>query len=348
MKCLQTKGTIPRRNVEELTALFDALLQIEVSARPSTEIDLLIHTRLDELLKDIVDSRETMCHNLDRSQVTIFIKAGSLRRKWERRFKELYFNINKPRTEHMKINGPLRGLSLIESNGEHGMNWLVSYIQPAGLEGHANFTPGHWWLNIHCAFRDGAVGSVDKMLTMGQSGVVALALLTGEEITGPTLNLFEYTKIGHNMDELMKLMACNRGRPIRILRGSSLKSKYAPTAGVRYDGLHVVRQFGHKLLDETKNVYRCTIMLERSTSQKLLAEILRLPKPSQLDEWRLYRKLIGEEYRKREGESAFEKWTDLEEEQQAEKEQFLKARALREGIRQYTLVERKPSYLQSQ
>jgi len=81
------------------------------------------------------------------------------------------------------------------------------------------------------------VPTVDKMLTMGKSGVVALALLSGEEVTGPTLNLFEYTKIGHNKDELMKLMGCNRGRPIRVLRGCNLKSKYAPPVGVRYDGL---------------------------------------------------------------------------------------------------------------
>ena len=139
---LQTKGTIPKLHIEYLNVLLDALLQIEVSVRPSTEIDLLIHTRLDELLKDIINSKQTICHNLDRSQVTIFIKAGSLRRKWERRFKGFYFNINTPRTEQMKINGPLRGLTLVGSNGENGMNWLVSYIQPGGLEGHVNFTPG--------------------------------------------------------------------------------------------------------------------------------------------------------------------------------------------------------------
>jgi len=95
---------------------------------------------------------------------------------------------------------------------------------------------------------------------------------------------------------------------------------------------HVVKQFGHKLLDETKNVYRCTIMLERSTSQKPFAEVLRLPRPSQVDDWNLYKKLLGEEYRTCEGETAFEKWADLEEEQQTEKEQFIKASALKEGI----------------
>ncbi|KAK0099966.1 hypothetical protein ONS95_013212 [Cadophora gregata] len=343
---LKTRGTIPKSSIEELSVLLDALLQIEASVPPSTEFDLLIHTRLDELLRDIGDSKETMSQNMDKSQVTIFIKAGSLRRKWERRFKGLYFNINKPRTEQM-INGPLRGLGIIGSNGDQGLDWLVSHVQPADLEGHLNFTPGDWWLNMHCALRDGAVGSVDKMLTMGKSGVVALALLAGEEVTGPTLNLFEYTKIGHNMDELMKLMACNRGRPIRLLRGSNLKSKYAPSAGVRYDGLHLVKQFGHQLLDESQNVYRCTIMLERSTSQKPFAEVLRLPKPSHLDDWILYKRFVGEEYRKREGEAAFEKWIDLEEEKQADKEQFLKARALQEGIRRYTVVERKPNNLQT-
>ncbi|KAH9205779.1 hypothetical protein DL95DRAFT_397359, partial [Leptodontidium sp. 2 PMI_412] len=340
---VKAKGIVPRSNIEELNLILDALLREELSPRPSTEIDLIIHTRFDQLLKEILDSSDTMC--IDRYQEAIFTKSGSLKRKWERRFKGFYFNIQKPRTEQMKTNGALRGLTLSTGDGGHGQTWAVAYAQPADLEGHMNFNPGDWWLNIHCALRDGAVGSADKMLTTGMSGVVALALLTGEEINGPTLNLFEYTKISQRMDELMKLVACNRGRSIRVLRGSNLKSKYAPKAGIRYDGLHVVKQFGHKLLDENKNIYRFTLMLERASNQRPLHEVLQLPKPSQLDDWDLYKKMMNEDYRMREGDVAFSKWREHEEEQQTDKEQFIKSKALQEGIRRYTVVERKPSYL---
>ncbi|KAH7321648.1 hypothetical protein BKA65DRAFT_540825 [Rhexocercosporidium sp. MPI-PUGE-AT-0058] len=340
---LNTKGIVPTSNIEELSLLLDALLRDELSPRPSTEIDLVIQTRFDQLLKEILGSSKTMC--IDRDQEAIFIKSRSLKRKWERRFKGVYFNIQKPRMEQMKTNGALRGLTLVTKEGGHAQTWNVAYAQPADLEGNLNFTPGDWWLNIHGALRDGAVGLADKMLTIGITGVVALALLAGEEISGPTLNLFEYTRISQGTDESMKLMACNRGQPIRVLRGSNLKSKYAPKAGIRYDGLYVVRQFGHKLLDENKDIYRCTIMLERVTNQRPLHEVLQLPKPSQLDDWDLYKKMMNEDFRLREGDVAFGKLRELEEEQLTDKEQFIKSKALQEGIRKYTVVARKPSYL---
>lgn len=120
--------------------ILDALLREELSPRPSTEIDLIIHTRFGQLLKEILDSSDTMC--IDRYQEAIFTKSGSLKRKWERRFKGFYFNIQKPRTEQMKTNGALRGLTLSTGDGGHGQTWAVAYAQPADLEGHMNFNPG--------------------------------------------------------------------------------------------------------------------------------------------------------------------------------------------------------------
>lgn len=70
-----------------------------------------------------------------------------------------------------------------------------------------------------------------------------------------------------------------------------------------------------------------------------------MPKPSQLDDWDLYKKMMNEDYRMREGDVAFSKWREHEEEQQTDKEQFIKSKTLQEGIRRYTVVERKPSYL---
>lgn len=106
----------------------------------------------------------------------------------------------------------------------------------------------------------------------------------------------------------------------------------------------IVKQFGHKLLDEPNNIFRCQLVLERVSSQTPFNDVLRFPRPSQLDDWVLYEKLIGDHYRKRQGDIQYIKWKDLEEEQRADKEQFIKSKALCEGLRKYTVVERKASY----
>ncbi len=102
----------------------------------------------------------------------------------------------------------------------------------------------------------------------------------------------------------------------------------------------VVKQFGHKLLDEAKNMFRCQLILERVSNQTPFNDVLRSPKPSQLDDWALYEKLVGDDYRKRQGDIEYSKWRDFEEEQRAEKEQFIKSKALCEGLRKYATEER--------
>ena len=88
-----------------------------------------------------------------------------------------------------------------------------------------------------CAYRDGIVGHPSQVLTKSMYSVSALALLTGTENEGPSMDMFEYTNQGRLRDMHTVLMMANRGRPIRIIRGHGLQSKYAPRAGLRYDGL---------------------------------------------------------------------------------------------------------------
>lgn len=76
---------------------------------------------------------------------------------------------------------------------------------------------------------------MDNIITKGKNGIIAIALLAGEEEVGPKLHTFEYSRVGTFRDMLFPLLGCKR--PIRVLRGSNLKSKFAPRAGVRYDGL---------------------------------------------------------------------------------------------------------------
>jgi hypothetical protein len=89
-------------------------------------------------------------------------------------------------------------------------------------------------VNIYCAMRDGVVSSPTAPETRGRPGVTALPMLTGQEIEG-VYGTVEYTKEGFKRDMPIRLLS-NRC-PIRVLRGSRLKSKFAPVVGVRYDGL---------------------------------------------------------------------------------------------------------------
>jgi hypothetical protein len=82
--------------------------------------------------------------------------------------------------------------------------------------------------------RDGVVSSADEFVTKRQ-GRVILPLLTGTEVQGPELGMCEYRKKGPLKEMHLFLMVAT-GYTIRLLRGHTLKSKYAPAAGIRYDG----------------------------------------------------------------------------------------------------------------
>lgn len=50
------------------------------------------------------------------------------------------------------------------------------------------------------------------------------------------------------------------------------------------------------------------LTLERVPGQRSLAELARVPRPSQLDDWQLYETYEGEMVRQRRGEQAFVEW----------------------------------------
>lgn len=92
-----------------------------------------------------------------------------------------------------------------------------------------------------CAYRDGIIANPVEALTSSTYGVTALVLLRGTERDGPAPNMYEFTIEGKFNEMNSILMMGNRGRAFRVLRGYELISKYAPKAGLRYDGLCVVQ-----------------------------------------------------------------------------------------------------------
>ena len=92
-----------------------------------------------------------------------------------------------------------------------------------------------WWLHIACAERDGVVASSLEKPTKGRYGLLALPLLTGYE-EPVREGSFKYIRMGSASDMHIPLIS-QVGRQIRLLRGHTLNSVWAPQAGVRYDGL---------------------------------------------------------------------------------------------------------------
>ncbi|RYC61282.1 hypothetical protein CHU98_g4910 [Xylaria longipes] len=111
-------------------------------------------------------------------------------------------------------------------------------------------------------------------------------------------------------------------------RGYKLKSIFAPEAGVRYDGLYVIRQYGYKF-DSSINKYRLDLTLERATDQRPFEDIRKIPKPSQLDDWTLYEKLEGDKVRLLQGESSYLEWKLKRQEERIDREDWQQARLFR-------------------
>lgn len=180
-----------------------------------------------------------------------------------------------------------------------------------------------WWLNMGCAHRDGIVGAALEKPTKGRYGMAALALLTGMEQDlpdGKTVYIREGA--AHEMHPSL-ITLC--GRKIRILRGFRLKSTRQPRAGVRYDGLYVIHTWSIKLNVNTE-LYTLRLTLERVPGQRHMDDVLRIPKPSQLDDWKLYEQLERDRIRQTEGKVKFDHWTDLRVAEKQERESWRRSR----------------------
>ncbi|OTA95702.1 hypothetical protein M434DRAFT_393558 [Hypoxylon sp. CO27-5] len=124
------------------------------------------------------------------------------------------------------------------------------------------------------------------------------------------------------------------GRQIRVLRGYRLKSILAPQAGLRYDGLFTIKQYGCKQ-DSKTGLYRLELTLERVPDQKMSLEDLKsIPRPSQLDDWNLYEKLEGDKIKLVQGEASYLEWKLRRQEEKIDREGWRRAKLFRVSFSQ--------------
>ncbi|KAF4121278.1 Pfam:YDG SRA [Geosmithia morbida] len=77
------------------------------------------------------------------------------------------------------------------------------------------------------------------------------------------------------------------GRRIRVVRGPLLESMFAPKAGVRYDGEYTLIQYGQKVNPMT-GAHRLSLVLGRVEGQIPMHKLISIPRPSQMDDWKMF------------------------------------------------------------
>jgi hypothetical protein len=92
---------------------------------------------------------------------------------------------------------------------------------------------------MECVYRDGVVENIGQLVTKGNYGTTpVLPLLTGTEVDGPTAGWYTHYNEG-SVNAMHFPLLPHIGSKVRVIRGSKLESKYAPKAGIRYDGEYV-------------------------------------------------------------------------------------------------------------
>ncbi|GJC90171.1 hypothetical protein ColLi_13009 [Colletotrichum liriopes] len=331
MSLSQEKSLGP--HADRIQGLLESALREELRHAPSLDFETLEYARLDKLLADILDPDHRPSPLPLRFRADMAV-AESLQKMWRARFREQYFALDQVRQRSLSAGGEMRDIHFTAAGMDPLESWTVrnSCRDPISeLEGNQQFEPGHWWLNLACAHRDGILGTAVEKPTKGKYGVTALPLLTGREehVRG---NLYRYVREGRLSDMHVSLLT-QVGTQIRILRGYRLKSTLAPQAGVRYDGLYTIRQYGNKL-DAATDKYRLELLLEHVDGQKSLEQVQQVPRPSQMDDWQTFKKVEAEMVRQRKGDDGLLDFKMRKEEERIDREHWRRASEFRASLGQ--------------
>lgn len=75
-------------------------------------------------------------------------------------------------------------------------------------------------------------------------------------------------------------------------------------------------------LNINTDLYTLRLTLERIPGQRHMDNILQIPKPSQLDDWKLYEQLERDRIRRTEGKVKFDHWTNIRNAEKLERESW--------------------------
>jgi hypothetical protein len=152
------------------------------------------------------------------------------------------------------MNGMMRGITVTHGNKRRAYKIIDrSVIVDPNVAGHNGLQMGQWWPLRHCAFRDGAHGSVMSGIAGGErTGAFSVVVSSGyegmDEDHGDIVHYSapnSHTNADPNnavITHQTKALQGSRliGRSVRLLRTAAGKWKHVPSRGIRYDGLYSV------------------------------------------------------------------------------------------------------------
>ncbi|KAI6793298.1 hypothetical protein KC356_g6615 [Hortaea werneckii] len=210
--------------------------------------------------------------------------------------------------------GPLRsiGILLYEPGGRlHGIcqpedvnrdvlfvKWLKSpsaAFSPLKAKrfGDLGFTAGDWWINPLFALYAGIIDNSDASggIVADANGAYAVVMTEGDEVKGSSPDILVYRARTEDTGRYRLTSGTPESRhPVRILRSHSLRSFYAPKAGLRYDGLHKVSGWTVRTDPQSKQVVY-EITFTRLASEPSMTEVQRRPFAEEVEDYKEYKRL---------------------------------------------------------
>jgi hypothetical protein len=130
--------------------------------------------------------------------------------------------------------------------------------------GHNGARVGDWWPYQICALRDGAHGArMGGIYGRKETGCFSVILNGGAYDDDDRGDTVIYTGSGKpGQDQVLgtgnQALVYNYStkQPVRLIRGSKLLSRYAPSEGLRYDGLYQVTNHGTEVRKDGFRVYK--------------------------------------------------------------------------------------------
>ena len=146
------------------------------------------------------------------------------------------------------------------------------------------------------AFHDGIIAdtSSNSGVTNCYTQAYALLLADGDELdcSDPAHFTYRSTRGDSRRYRLCAGTLASR-RPIRVLRSHTLRSFFAPRAGVRYDGLYKVSGWRITQDPKTKAIHY-DIAFDRLPSEPPIGPVLEHPNMEELDDYREYKRIRKE------------------------------------------------------
>ncbi|KAG9253352.1 uncharacterized protein F5Z01DRAFT_164014 [Emericellopsis atlantica] len=274
----------PRR--EAIMGVLGEAVQGECNMRPRIRLRTIQITRLDKLLEDMVNPANHPATKPAQFRADVTI-AESLQRQWRIRFGAPYRSLDAHRCKQLRRpSQSCMAVCFTHSIPEkaHDSHVVSKWQGLSENEGNEQFQVGYWWPHLACAHRDGLLCSPRDVLSAGQYGIPTLPLLWGSKTTleasSPSIERVKFGRYRTPKDMCVPLISQVGGK-IRILRGHGLESSFAPAAGIRYDGQYKILQYGQRREEE---IYCLELTLKRCEGQVDVANLMCIPRPSQLDD----------------------------------------------------------------